>query len=78
MRGKLSGADIPRGCKHIARTASSRKPVHNHHPHISSAEGHWPDAIFYPIVIDGQISIVQIACERLPAVQAVVDRLSSR
>ena len=64
--------------------AAGRTPVdsgvgaHNHHPHISFAEGHWPDAIFYPIVIDGQISIVQIACERLPAVQAVVDRLSSR
>lgn len=34
--------------------------------------GHGPDAIFDPVVVDGQISIVQIACERLPPIQAVV------
>jgi hypothetical protein len=33
-----------------------------------------PDAVLHPVVVDGHVAVVQEARERLPAVEAVVDR----
>ncbi len=43
---------------------------------VRSAQGHWPDSVLDMIVVDRQIAIVEIAGQRRPASEAVIDRFS--
>ena len=38
----------------------------------------WADAVLHPVVVDRQIAVIQEARQRVPAVEAVVDRPGSR
>ena len=43
---------------------------------VRSAQGHGPDSVLDVIVVDRQIAIVEVASQRRPATEAVVDRFS--
>src|SRR3546814_8980506 len=32
-----------------------------------------PDLVLHPFVVDGRVAVLKIACQRLPALEAVVD-----
>ena len=42
---------------------------------VRAAHGHGPDLVFHPVVVDGQLPVIQETHERAPAPQAVVKRL---
>jgi len=57
------------GCCPLARAQASREQP------VVAPERDRPDLVFHPIVVNGQVSVVDVARQRCPSVQAVVDRL---
>src|ERR1700690_3102280 len=43
---------------------------------VRSPQGHWPDSVLDMIVVDRQIAILEVARQRRPASEAVIDRFS--
>src|ERR1700723_3818203 len=43
---------------------------------VRSAQGHWPYSVLDVIVVDRQIAILEVAGQRRPASESVVDRFS--
>ena len=59
---------------HDRRGALARAQTAGEQP-VVAPQRNGPDLVLHPVVIDGQLAIVDEARERCPAVQAVVDRL---
>src|SRR5690625_541454 len=43
---------------------------------VLPAQSHWTDSIFYQVIVDLKVSIMQVAAQLLPALGAIGDRLS--
>lgn len=45
---------------------------------VGSSKGNRADAVFHPVVVNGQITVVDVADQRRPATKTVVNRLCGR